>query len=139
MLNYDKYDKLINKLQSDYMSDSRTMFWKNYKKLVCCNHHSWPKTLTARVRGLKMTHKNGFNFRHLWLHFLVPKQWEVGLPCIIVQCVLLIWLVLNLNGEQEVGWIRRNSPDLTSPVRFPQWSHSSLAFFFVFEFDLFGN
>ena len=27
--------------------------------------------LTARVRGLKMTPKNAFNFRHFVLHFLI--------------------------------------------------------------------
>ena len=34
------------------------------------------KTVAARVRGLKMTPKKGFKFCHLWLHFLVPKQWD---------------------------------------------------------------
>jgi hypothetical protein len=30
--------------------------------------------LTAHVRGLRMTRKNAFNFRHVWLHFLSSGQ-----------------------------------------------------------------
>ena len=30
--------------------------------------------LTAHVRGLRMTRKNAFNFRHVWLHFLSSSQ-----------------------------------------------------------------
>ena len=40
------------------------------------------KYLTAHVRGLKMTPKNAFNFRHFVLHFLITQLTEVSLPYI---------------------------------------------------------
>jgi hypothetical protein len=39
------------------------------------------------ILWLKMTHKNAFKIRNLWLHFLITSLTEVSLPCTIRSTV----------------------------------------------------